>query len=139
MSVVLVGLQCQPDSPSPSVSILRQMVQFQQCIPSPQSFMSSVHSQCGLPVLFFPSIYSEHHCLKFPVVTHSGNVSIPKSIIWCTLHNIFIYYVHNERDRVLWVSLRMGAYVEREGEESQQSLLHTQNKYLFMVFTFAYL
>jgi len=29
-SVVLVGIQCQFDSPSPSVSILRQMVQFLQ-------------------------------------------------------------------------------------------------------------
>src|SRR6218665_853020 len=77
MNVVLIGLQCQFDSPSPSVSTLRQMVQFLQCIFAPVLSLAPLHSLCGLRLLFFPSIhYSEHRCLKFPAVTHSGNVSI---------------------------------------------------------------
>src|SRR6218665_2397832 len=45
-------------------------------VSSPQSSKSTAHSLCGLPLLLFPSIhYFEHHCLKFPVVTHSGHMS----------------------------------------------------------------
>src|SRR6218665_1339106 len=77
MSVVLVGLQCQLDSPSPSVSILRQMVQFLhclQCILAPVFYVVRPFSawSCSFVLCLH---YSEHHCLKFPVVTHCGDMS----------------------------------------------------------------
>src|SRR6218665_3151370 len=74
MSVMLIGLQCQLDSLSPSVSILRQMVQFLHCILAPVFYVVLAFSVWSSSfVLSFH--YSKHHCLKFPVVTHSGDVS----------------------------------------------------------------
>ena len=60
MSIVLVGLQCQLDSLSLFVSAVYPRPVFY--VICPFTFILSLH-------------YSEHHCLKFPVITHSGDMS----------------------------------------------------------------
>src|SRR6218665_3322683 len=97
MSVVLVGLQCQLDSPSPSVSILRQMVQFLhclQCILAPVFYVVRPFSawSCSFVLSLH---YSEHHCLKFPVVTHCGDMSKQAHFTpYCFLQNR-LFSVHS--------------------------------------------
>src|SRR6218665_1193531 len=74
MSVVLVHLQCPLDSPSPSVYILCQMVQYLQCNLAPVFYVTHPFSLWSSS-LVLSLHYSEHHCLKFPVVTYSGSMS----------------------------------------------------------------
>src|SRR6218665_2182678 len=69
MSAVIIGLQCQLDSPSPAVPILCQMVS------SLQSSMSSTHSLCGLPLLFFPSMTPNITVLRFLSSPMFGDMS----------------------------------------------------------------
>src|SRR6218665_2062956 len=86
MSVMLIGLQCQLDSPSPSVSLLRQMVQFLQCILAPVFY--AIHPFSVWSSSFVLSFhYSEHHYLQFPVITHSGNMSKPIFTPYCFLQD----------------------------------------------------
>src|SRR6218665_3979044 len=69
MSIELIGLQCQLNSPSLSCGKWYSFCS----VSSPQSSMSSAHSLCSLPLLFFPSITPNSAVLNFlslPIQAH---------------------------------------------------------------------
>src|SRR6218665_2398347 len=89
MRVVLVGLQCQLGSPSPSVSILHYRYSFSAMYPRPSLL-------CRRPILCFalPLLlslhYSEHHCLlkvscRHPFWRHiqTGHIKDPHKRMMC--------------------------------------------------------
>src|SRR6218665_2228734 len=70
------------------------MVQFLQCIFAPVLYVVRLFSVWSSSFVLFLH-YSEHHCLKFPVVTHSSYMSKPAHFPpYCFLQDRF-FIVHS--------------------------------------------
>src|SRR6218665_2061695 len=84
MSVELVGLQGQLDSPSLSFAKWYSFCS----VSSPQCSMSSAHSLCGINRLFFPSITPKITALCFlssPILAKFANRLIFRLIAFCMM------------------------------------------------------